>query len=171
MQTGQDAMPVQNMLLGCTFFSDHRPSFGLPFGTSFGRISFLFHWSFRTLFWFLPLPSWKVLEQIGLFPFCPEKYLNNLVCSCMSLKSFGIPTVCSSSFLKSLEHLCLFLFAPEKFWNTSVCSYLFLRSFGMPLFAPLCCWRSLELSSFILFNLEDFGISRFVFSLFPTSLD
>ncbi len=156
-------MPVQHMLLGCTFFGDHRPSFGLPFGTSLGKNFFFVSLILLGFILVLPLPSWKVLERIGLFPFCTEKYWNNLVCSCLFLKSFGIPTVCSSSFLKILQRLCLFPFDPEKFWNTFVCYSLFPRSFGTLLFAPLCSWNFLELSSFILFNFEDFGISRLVF--------
>ena len=54
-QAGQDALPVQNTILGCTFFGDHPPSLGLPFGTSLGRVSFCSNLILFGQLWFVLL--------------------------------------------------------------------------------------------------------------------
>jgi len=108
----------------CKFFLGSKSMSRMPFGSRLWKDLFV------------PLWSWKIFRTICLFHFGPVKYWNNMVCSFLLLKSFGIPFVCSSSFLQSLDCLCLFSFAPEKCWNTSLCSSLLLKSFGTSLFYP-----------------------------------
>jgi hypothetical protein len=115
MQTGQDAMPVQNMLLGCTFLVITVQVLDCHLEQVWGRISFFVSLilldlmlisspsilkSFRTN-WFVPL---FVLKSIGiiwfLFFFVPEKLWNT-----------------NFLFLFIPEKLGTSLLAPETFWN------------------------------------------------------
>jgi len=87
--------------------------------------------SFGTI-WFVPLRSWKVLEQIGPFRFDSEKFLRFLV---------------------------RFIFEPMPFWNTQGCFLFAPESFGINFFDHLRSWRFWNNWVRFSFDPKDFGLN------------
>ena len=110
---------------------------------------------------FVPLRSWKVFKQFGLFHFDPDKFIRFLVCFILDPRIFWNMQTC---FLFALESFGINFFDPLRswrFWNHLIRFFFDLWIFGTNFFDPLRSWRFRNMSVCFFFDPKCFEINFF----------